>query len=33
MAINSFRDLRVWQQGIDLVEQIYALRNSLKKRG
>ena len=25
MAINSFRDLRVWQAGMDLVEQIYRL--------
>lgn len=25
MAINSFRDLRVWQAGMDLVEQVYRL--------
>ena len=25
MAINSFRDLRVWQAGMDLVEQVYKL--------
>lgn len=24
-SVNSFRDLRVWQIGIDLVEQIYQL--------
>jgi len=24
MAIRSFRDLRVWQMGMDLVEQIYS---------
>lgn len=23
--VNSFRDLRVWQAGIDLVEQVYRL--------
>jgi four helix bundle protein len=23
MAINSFRELRVWQSGMDLVEQVY----------
>lgn len=23
MAINSFRDLRVWQAGMELVEQVY----------
>lgn len=23
MAVNSYRDLRVWQQGMDLVEQVY----------
>jgi four helix bundle protein len=25
MTINNFRDLRVWQSGMDLVEQIYRL--------
>ena len=25
MAINSFRDLRVWQSGMDLVEEVYLL--------
>ncbi len=25
MTINSFRELRVWQAGMDLVEQIYRL--------
>lgn len=25
MAVNSFRDLRVWQAGIDLVERVYNL--------
>jgi four helix bundle protein len=25
MAINSFRDLRVWQAGMDLVEQVYRI--------
>jgi four helix bundle protein len=28
MPINSFRDLRVWQAGMDLVEQIYHLTQS-----
>lgn len=28
MAIKSFRDLRVWQQGMELVEQIYVLTRS-----
>lgn len=28
MSINSFRDLRVWQAGIDLVEKIYQLTQS-----
>jgi len=28
MSINSFRDLRVWQAGMDLVEQIYQLTQS-----
>ena len=25
MTINNFRDLRVWQAGMDLVEQVYRL--------
>lgn len=29
--VNSFRDLRVWQAGIDLVEQIYRLTASFPK--
>ena len=28
MTINSFRDLRVWQQGMDLVEHIYRITHS-----
>jgi four helix bundle protein len=28
MPINNFRDLRVWQAGMDLVEQIYQLTRS-----
>jgi four helix bundle protein len=28
MSVNSFRDLRVWQAGMDLVEQIYCLTQS-----
>jgi four helix bundle protein len=28
MAINSFRDLRVWQAGMDLVENVYLLTRS-----
>jgi four helix bundle protein len=31
MAINSFRDLRVWQARIDLVEQIYRLTEAFPK--
>ncbi|MBC7930725.1 MAG: four helix bundle protein [Rubrivivax sp.] len=31
MAINSFRDLRVWQAGMDLVEEIYRLTQSFPK--
>jgi four helix bundle protein len=27
MAITGFRDLRVWQQGMDLVEEIYKVSN------
>lgn len=28
MAVNSFRDLRVWQAGMDLVEIVYRLSES-----
>ena len=28
MAINNFRDLRVWQAGMDLVENVYLLTRS-----
>lgn len=28
MAVNSFRDLRVWQAGMDLVERVYRLTGS-----
>lgn len=28
MVINSFRDLRVWQAGMDLVESVYLLTRS-----
>ena len=31
MTINSFRDLRVWQAGMDLVEQIYRLTQSFPR--
>ena len=31
MTINSFRDLRVWQAGMDLVTQIYRLTQSLRR--
>src|SRR5207302_4582211 len=31
MAIKSFRDLRVWQVGMDLVEQVYLLTQSFPK--
>lgn len=31
MAINSFRDLRVWQAGMDLVEEVYHLTTSFPK--
>jgi hypothetical protein len=45
MTVNIFRDLRVWQAGMDLAfsdaidqavslsRQLYALRNALVKRG
>ena len=32
MAINSFRDLRVWQAGMELVEQVYLLTKSFPKQ-
>lgn len=32
MAIDSFRDLRVWQAGIDLVEQVYHLTETFPKQ-
>jgi four helix bundle protein len=28
MTVNSFRDLRVWQAGMDLVETVYRLSES-----
>ena len=31
MTINSFRDLRVWQSGMDLVTQIYRLTQSFPR--
>ena len=31
MTINSFRDLRVWQAGMDLVEQVYRLTQMFPK--
>jgi four helix bundle protein len=30
-VISSFRDLRVWQQGMDLVEQIYEVSRDFPK--
>ena len=32
MAINSFRDLRVWQAGMELVEQVYLLTQSFLRQ-
>jgi four helix bundle protein len=32
MAINSFRDLRVWQAGMDLVEQVYRITQTFPKQ-
>ncbi|HEX8847045.1 MAG TPA: four helix bundle protein [Pyrinomonadaceae bacterium] len=32
MAINSFRDLRVWQAGMELVEQVYLLTQAFPKQ-
>ena len=29
--ISSFRDLRVWQQGVDLVEQVYRISQTFPK--
>lgn len=31
MAVNSLRDLRVWQAGIDLVEQVYLCTRTFPK--
>ena len=31
MQIRSFRDLRVWQAGIDLVRQVYELTSKLPR--
>ncbi len=31
VVINSFRDLRVWQAGMELVEQVYGLTNLFPK--
>lgn len=31
MAVNSFRDLRVWQAGMDLVEYVYRLTRTFPK--
>ncbi|HZB43648.1 MAG TPA: four helix bundle protein [Pyrinomonadaceae bacterium] len=31
MTIKSFRDLRVWQAGMDLVEEVYRLTQSFPK--
>jgi four helix bundle protein len=30
-SISSFRDLRVWQQGVDLVGQVYRISQSFPK--
>ena len=30
-VISSFRDLRVWQQGMDIVEQIYGVSRDFPK--
>ena len=32
MAINSFRDLRVWQAGMELVEQVYLITQSFPRQ-
>jgi len=31
MSVNSFRDLRVWQLGMDLVEQVYLVTRAFPK--
>lgn len=31
MSIKSFRDLRVWQMGMDLVDRVYRLTNTFPK--
>jgi four helix bundle protein len=31
MSVNSFRELRVWQAGMDLVEQIYRLTQAFPR--
>ena len=31
MAVNSFRDLRVWQAGMDLVEYVYRVTQTFPK--
>lgn len=32
MTINSFRDLRVWQAGMDLVEDVYRVTQAFPKQ-
>jgi four helix bundle protein len=32
MALTSFRELRVWQSGMDLVEQIYRLTETFPRQ-
>lgn len=32
MAVNSFRDLRVWRAGMELVERVYQLTQSFPAR-
>jgi four helix bundle protein len=32
MAVNSFRDLRVWQAGMGLVEQVYLITEAFPQR-
>ena len=31
MTVNSFRDLRVWQTGIDMAERVYSLTREFPK--
>jgi four helix bundle protein len=31
MAVSSFRDLRVWQAAMDLVEQVYRITQAFPK--